>query len=351
MKAQPIKHQQGSGSRGTMPGPSSFRVIALSFADGSRHSIRTTARTVAEFKREVLEATAKGVNTLYSENDEEFLGDDSQLTDDHISGGLVATSSTAATAWVYQKDESLGLVYFNKETNEISQTKPEGFSMQTDVDGDGEADDAQVKARSAVKGVLEGKATKLDTGVEARLREVRRAEVQAEAARRRSGGAALENTWVEVFDPAANAYYYYGTASGAVTWDKPSSYVMAAEDELMRSVIRIQCMYRAGRARRRTAAMGLAGTLRRRRPAAEAEQAAVSKAQAAARRAADAAAELTAEVWVAVFDVPRNAYYYYEKNSHRTSWTRYLPSYYVVFSFIILLLLSLYSHLPCARFF
>ena len=55
--------------------------------------------------------------------------------------------------------------------------------------------------------------------------------------------------WVEVYDPSSDAFYYYSSTSGASTWDKPEEYIMAADDELMNAVIKIQCLFRARQAR------------------------------------------------------------------------------------------------------
>jgi hypothetical protein len=55
---------------------------------------------------------------------------------------------------------------------------------------------------------------------------------------------------VECYDPESHHFYYYGNISGNTTWDKPEHYVMAADDLLMASVIKIQCGFRGREARK-----------------------------------------------------------------------------------------------------
>jgi hypothetical protein len=56
--------------------------------------------------------------------------------------------------------------------------------------------------------------------------------------------------WVECYDPESHHFYYHGNHSGETTWDKPEHYVMAADDLLMSSVIKIQCGFRSREARK-----------------------------------------------------------------------------------------------------
>lgn len=60
--------------------------------------------------------------------------------------------------------------------------------------------------------------------------------------------------WVETFDPDHQASYYFNHETGELTWEKPEFYIVAAEDDEMKAVIRIQCMYRGKLARREKAA-------------------------------------------------------------------------------------------------
>ena len=58
-----------------------------------------------------------------------------------------------------------------------------------------------------------------------------------------------EEHWVEVYDSEHDAFYYYGSYTGEMTWEKPEHYVMAADDDLMHAVITIQKMWRGKVAR------------------------------------------------------------------------------------------------------
>jgi hypothetical protein len=61
--------------------------------------------------------------------------------------------------------------------------------------------------------------------------------------------------WVECWDPASSAFYYYNHWSHETTWEKPEAYRMAADDETFRVVLKMQLMWRGLRARRRARAL------------------------------------------------------------------------------------------------
>lgn len=62
--------------------------------------------------------------------------------------------------------------------------------------------------------------------------------------------ATPQERWVEMYDPTHDAFYYYETARGAVSWSKPESYVMVVEnDALLRLVVKMQCAFRVRLAR------------------------------------------------------------------------------------------------------
>ncbi len=48
---------------------------------------------------------------------------------------------------------------------------------------------------------------------------------------------------------ASEEFYYYCHSTEETTWEKPANYKMAADDELMNAVIKIQCMFRAKKGR------------------------------------------------------------------------------------------------------
>ena len=56
---------------------------------------------------------------------------------------------------------------------------------------------------------------------------------------------------MEVYDPAKEDFYYYSNLTGAVQWDKPRQYVMAADDAVMSACIKLQTRYRARQVRKR----------------------------------------------------------------------------------------------------
>jgi hypothetical protein len=56
-------------------------------------------------------------------------------------------------------------------------------------------------------------------------------------------------TWIEVYDPVHEAFYYFNRISEEVVWEKPEKYLMIADDKTMKAVIKIQCAFRAKIAR------------------------------------------------------------------------------------------------------
>jgi len=70
--------------------------------------------------------------------------------------------------------------------------------------------------------------------------EAKRAQKEANEKRIAAGG----HHWVEVYDPASDAFYYYNNDTGDQSWEKPEHYIMAADDFMMSAVIKIQCAYR-----------------------------------------------------------------------------------------------------------
>lgn len=78
--------------------------------------------------------------------------------------------------------------------------------------------------------------------------------LQAHKDRITAARAAGHTVWIEAYDPQCDALYYCHPdkklSNGQIRWDAPEYYIMADEDAAMRSVICIQCMYRAKMARR-----------------------------------------------------------------------------------------------------
>lgn len=58
-----------------------------------------------------------------------------------------------------------------------------------------------------------------------------------------------DQEWVESYDPDEEKFYYYNAKTQETTWTKPETYVMAADNKLMVACLKLQCVYRAKKAR------------------------------------------------------------------------------------------------------
>jgi hypothetical protein len=56
--------------------------------------------------------------------------------------------------------------------------------------------------------------------------------------------AAAQEHWVEVYDSYHEAFYYWHSGTNETTWEKPSAYVMASDDQLMFVTIKLQSVFR-----------------------------------------------------------------------------------------------------------
>ena len=90
-----------------------------------------------------------------------------------------------------------------------------------------------------------------NAGANTHLKREVQEKLQAHRNRIAKARKAGEVIWIEAYDPKVGSVYYHHPDKQEVRWDRPSFYVMADEDDQMRSVICIQCMYRAKIARQR----------------------------------------------------------------------------------------------------
>ena len=150
-----------------------------------------------------------------------------------------------AGSWVECDDGEGHTYYYNTATEECVWEKPEGFDGAAAGAGAGAGAGAAVDdaMRAKMQKAFQTKLGKHDSAVQETLSAAKAEHARREAEREAAVAAGAEH-WVEVYDPASDAFYYYGSYSHEVTWEKPAEYVMAADDELMSAVIKIQCAWR-----------------------------------------------------------------------------------------------------------
>lgn len=150
--------------------------------------------------------------------------------------------------WILCADEHGNAYYYNEETEECMWEKPADYHEEEHHAG--EQDEMDEEMKSKIQKAMQGSKKPLDPEMQAKLDAAKKAQEEAEAARTKAVEAGEEH-WVEVYDPESHRFYYHGQYSGAIQWDKPEHYVMAADDELMSACIKIQCAYRGKMARRK----------------------------------------------------------------------------------------------------
>jgi len=136
--------------------------------------------------------------------------------------------------WVETLDDEGTPYYYNTETMEVQWDKPAEFLAGAKTDEE---------IMSNMKLAFEGKLKKSNAAIDEK---VRQAQEQANWAAQEAGGI----QWVAVFDASQDRFYYWNHTTNEVIWDKPDNFIEAADDELMRAVIKIQTTYRSKVARR-----------------------------------------------------------------------------------------------------
>jgi hypothetical protein len=177
-------------------------------------------------------------------------------------------------------------------------------------------------AKRALEGKV-GKITKVDPKVAEHMKKQKELEAQRDAA-----VAAGDHHWVESYDPEHEAHYYYCSITHETVWEKPDSYVMAADDELMSAAITIQNAWRTKLAKQEVAKRALKGGKKGLGSAHSnkvAEHMKKQKELEAQRNAAVAAGD---HHWVESYDPEHEAYYYYCTYTQEMQWEK--PDSYVM---------------------
>ena len=143
-------------------------------------------------------------------------------------------SGTPISSWVECDDGGGHTYYYNTGTEECVWEKPADFEAHhgstSDVD-----DELMSALRAKMQKAFAGKLNKHDGAHQESLSAAKAEHAEREATREAAVAAGAEH-WVEVYDPGSETFYYYGSYSHEVTWEKPEEYVMAADDELMSAV-------------------------------------------------------------------------------------------------------------------
>jgi hypothetical protein len=219
--------------------------------------------------------------------------------------------------WTACEDDNGHIFYWNSKTNAMQWDKP------ADFDGDDKKPSAEVKdfMKKAMAGKVKKKDKKVATAMKAHM--VTHEEMLAKV-------NAGEEHWVEVYDSQHEAFYYYGSYSGEMTWEKPKHYVMAADDDLMHAVIKIQSMWR-GKIYRRKMKDVLEGKVKKTKkldPELQKKLDAAKKAHMLSAEELKAKVEGGEEHWVEVYDSEHDAFYYYGSYTGEMTWEK--PEHYVM---------------------
>jgi hypothetical protein len=144
-----------------------------------------------------------------------------------------AKDAGASLVWYQHTDEAGAIYYYNSQTGECQWDRPKELDEKWVAEEPPEG--LTEMLHSAMGKLSKGEAEKLTKA--RRVQKEKEAELAAHVA---AGGS----HWVEVYDPVSHSFYYYDNTTKETTWDKPAEYTMAADDELMSAVIKIQCAWR-----------------------------------------------------------------------------------------------------------
>lgn len=180
---------------------------------------------------------------------------------------------------------------------------------------------AQRKSLQLVKQVMNGAIKRLDRNVQMQLEETRRRHHELEDLRDEEVRLGGEH-WVEMYDPTHDCFYYYGMFSGEMSWDRPESYVMKAEnDAVLRTIVKLQCAFRMKLARKRVFQMKVNAQRQR-------QQQAASSGDDGAPPDPEREYEQEAEnVWIEVYDPFHKVLYYYCSSTGESRWDP--PTYFI----------------------
>jgi hypothetical protein len=144
--------------------------------------------------------------------------------------------------------------YYNMRTHESSWVKPKDFVMAADD----ETMRATIKLQCAWRSKVAYRLA--STALERKMKDI------AFKMRQTMGGGMLDEVnaklakysqqgndcpWVATWDPVHARHYYYHKETKMTSWVRPHDYIMAADDLLMKTVIKIQCVWRGRRERKR----------------------------------------------------------------------------------------------------
>jgi hypothetical protein len=135
----------------------------------------------------------------------------------------------AEIGWIEQYDPSSKHAYFyHMESGDCTWEKPAGFVPGTQSDKDTAIAVAKIQALFNGHQMRNDMQTKLDAFI------------------------AKKNKWVKEYDPESKAYYYYHAAERYSVWEEPDDFIEGGDNAEMKSVLLIQCSFRAKVARRKT---------------------------------------------------------------------------------------------------
>ena len=160
----------------------------------------------------------------------------------------------AINGWVTEHDKDSGYDYYvNIWSGEVTWEKPAEVAAVHKENKSKKATTLKTRkvARSLAKD--DGKnikdlflSDKKRQNFSKKLEDVRKEYYKAKENQSESG-----KQWVEIYDSSAEDFYYWNQETGDVQWVQPSDYILAVEDDFLKIVLKIQCIFRGNAGRRK----------------------------------------------------------------------------------------------------
>ena len=205
----------------------------------------------------------------------------------------------AVHGWVTEHDKASGSDYYiHVETGEVTWDKPDVLQRK---EADLKVKKREVKkTRQVARGLGKEKGQVSDLFMNdkkrkefnLKLEQIKKDYYKAKDEQDESG-----KQWVEVYDSGAEDFYYWNQQTGDVQWVKPLHYIVAADDDFLRIVLKLQSIFRGNAGRRKA-------TEKKKGPKAPVKE------------------KQEWEKWIKVDDENSGDTYYYHEETNEVAWER-----------------------------